>query len=247
MGLIMKKVLALLVVAFPLFGFMFITGKVPSVATSYIDEVNCEDNAANTTVVNSGTGSNWTAGVNTSTITDAVNYKQGSRSFFLDASGEYAKGEDNVTSEYIRLEMWWMPNYETASGNEVIWSLGDGDALIEANEFRLQRNNGSEEFTFYGYGNTGDWGSKATTDFTAIGAADTWYKLRLTVDARSNDWTIAVAYSTNGTDFTDLTLEGSWSNATPQAAVFNNDLYFGWTSNVMNANVDQFTLEDLTP
>lgn len=209
--------------------------------TTYIHNVLLDDDAANTTVSNDGTGSDWTASENTSGLHSATSYG-GAGSFYLDTNSQYFYSADNITTEVFETQFWWRFDNATAAANECMFQIGDGGTGPITNGFMMLRVSGSDELTFYG--STGVTRTNATSDFAP--SADTWYKFKIELDADQAAWGLTVSYSANGADWTELTLDG-WSGDCG-AATFASPAYIGTTGNwEPDAYVEQVTIEDTTP
>ena len=208
-------------------------------------ELLLNDNAANTTVVNTGTGSDWTASENTSGLHSAT-AKEGSGSFNFTATGQHIKSNENWTGQNIALTFWWRPEDTTAFITERIFALAavNGTSAPSYNEFYFERASGSNQFKIAASGATVYNTNISTTDFSP--SAGTWYFIKLVVDCSASPWDIYVGYNTDGSDiFTELTF-GSWS-ATPDAATFNAPLWFGCSGGFMtDALIDYAQIWDPT-
>lgn len=201
---------------------------------TYVHNLPCTDNAANTVVTNNGTGANWTASVNTDTFGDGT-------SFLMDANNDNAVSAANWTAEKLIIT-WDMDHVNaTASGTEYHVLIDDGDFTVEQNEFILYRSDGSDEFTFRSYGNgDGERKYKVTTDNTG----DTnWHEYILTIDATASPWGVVLEKcDEDGSNCVTLSW-GAW-DGNSSAAVFNNPLYIANGSNEPKTYYKDFRVQD---
>lgn len=212
---------------------------VSGTATSYVYELKCEDNAANDTIANDGTGGNVeTLTADTETITDSTNYQEGSRSFDIDSVTAKFIFADNWTSEEFEVSFYYRPNEATASTYTPLFLLdNDDDFLPDANDLLLYRDNASTGITVYIQGNSGSAVKRTSSNISWT--ADTWYEVILTVDATANPWVISVKVGG-----TTATWDGSsWGTG---AAVFDVAPFFAGAAATYYArgNVDHFRMED---
>jgi hypothetical protein len=194
----------------------------------YINKIPCTDNAASTVVTNNGSGANWVASVNTSTIYSALNGGQ----FLLNANTEHIKSADNWVEEKVTITFSLDLVSATAVAVELHFGLGDGNASITANEFWLYRTAASDEWYFRGKGAAVD-GIKSTTDFTG----DTnLHDYKLIIDATKSPWEVDLYV-----DNVKLSW-GAWS-ANPDVATFNSLIFYGETGNLEpDAGVQNITM-----
>ena len=199
----------------------------------------CEDNAENTIVTNSGTGDDWIASVNTSSIT-SMEKIEGASSFLLNASTNRIYSSDNWTSEKLEITFYMklVSVDPPISYPNTIVSLGLGAVPTSTNNntFGLIRNlDNVLNFVMRGFGPDGK--SWLSTNWEP----DTnWHKYTISIDASTSPWT-SVVIKQDG-----MTITWDISELPTNAATFNYPIYFGVTNNDRppNAYFDVITVED---
>jgi len=218
---------------------------------SYYDLLACDDNADNSTATNTGTrAANWfvrSASDYSSDIHSAT-ASEGTGSFYLDD-----------TTENIRNETFALENFElifrarfdnaTASGYELWFHIGDEDFDEEPNEMFLYRVASSDELHIEIKGNNAGATLKHKYTDNFAPDADTWYYIKLAVNATATTWTIALSWSTDGSSYTNATWDagGDADWATGYTATW--DTSTAWFGDSAGAYppvgyVDYITFED---
>ena len=223
-------------------------------APTYSHHLKCEDDAATTVVVNDGTEADWItlfipdSRLDTEDFNDPTVYKVDSGAFYFDG------GRDGIESdlwddEKFELKFWIrLDNSAPGGGQYEQWfQIGDTDFSTDQNEVMVWRTSSSDEICVGIKGNNASATQKerCTNDWSP--SADTWYMIRLNIDATiAGTWTVVLEYSTNGTDFTELTFAaGDW-NTGYAASWDNSHAFFGASSNAFyytDARIDEITVE----
>ena len=181
---------------------------------TYVHNIPCTDDAASTVVTNNGTAADWVASHNTEDITS------GGTMFALNTNGEYIKSAVNWTAEKFTaswtVDLIWDP----ALSEEIHLNIGNGDQIMEVNEFQLYRTATSDEWIIKAFGASGSAQTKTTTDFSGDTSPHNYI---LIVDASVSPWDVSL--SVDGITLT----WGAWDGS-PAVAVFNSLIFFGTTS-----------------
>lgn len=194
-----------------LFGLLF--------SQTYIANLVCDDDAANTTISNDGTGSNWIASANTADLHSTLC----TNSYYLNGNSESFHSADNYTIS--RISISWTEYFvnATAAADEVHLQIGNGSATCQENGWILLRKAGETQFTFICMGN-GDATPDTikTTDLSSV--ATTCSDFTMVIDASVSPWTISITK-----DEVPLTF-GSWARGDVSVATsISNPFYFGCT------------------
>jgi len=179
-----------------------------------------EDNAASTTVVNTGTvGDSWTATFNTEDRDDPVNYIEGLSSFYMATTNDAIQSPANWTDENTEVRFCWMHDINATSATNLV-QFGDGDNAGEAGEILIQMMDNGATLTLRvrGY-------SDAETDNlvneTLADSASTWRCYRVTFDATQAGLALTAGYNLDNSDtFTPFTFAG-WDAGAPAAFEIN--------------------------
>ena len=208
--------------------------------TTYIHNLLLDDNAANTTVSNDGTGSDWTAGHNTSTYHSTTTCDSDD-TFYLNTNNYYAYSAENWTSEKFEMQFWVRFDSNSTGTFKLIAQIGDGGSGIDLNSFHIRVPSANPDEIELGIEGETAEALNRSTDFAFSGA--TCYKIKVELDASQSSCPVTVSHSTNGTDWTELTMAG-WST-TPGACTFNNPVYIGSnTIYELDGRMNNFTMED---
>jgi hypothetical protein len=203
-------------------------------------DLRLEDNAANTTVINDGTGADWVSSTNTSGLTSAT-HTEGAASFLLTASTNRIYSPANWTSEKFEVTFYMKLESANAPANaRGIWEIGSG-VLVDtpnSNEISLNRSSGNAlRLSMKGAGGTGyTWTS---TNWVV----DTnWHKYTITVNASTAAWTSVVIIQDT------TTLEWDITTLPTAAAVFGALMNFGCSTadREIDAYFDVITVKDNT-
>lgn len=143
---------------------------------TYIYNVPCTNNAANTTVTNNGSAAVWVSSVNTNTIYSSTN----SGSFLLDANGDYIYSGENITATEFYIQYQKQLLNANGADTEVHLQVNSngGFAVNDANEIQIYRIAASDEFYIRYKNSAGTQYYKSTTDVTGdntINHTYLWY------------------------------------------------------------------------
>jgi hypothetical protein len=182
---------------------------------TYIHNIPCTDNAANTVVTNNGTSANWVAGVNTADL----NHPNCSVSFAINTNNEYIISADSLTIQYM--EISWTSRFisATAGTEQYYFCYGDNDGTPnENNEFAIRRIAAEADFEIIYKDNVGTayryiW-TGMVTDNTACHA------YVFTIDMRVSPWVVTLTDD-------GVSITGAW-NVNPPALTPNNKISLGY-------------------
>jgi len=201
----MNKIILFLFIPFFLFG------------QTYIYNIPCTNNAANTTVTNNGTALVWAAvNYNTNTFYNATN----GGSFLLDANADGIKSGENIsqTEFYIQWQMQFL-NATAADYEAHLLINSDGTFGSQAsNEIFINRQTGTDEWAVNFKNSAGTQYYKITTGITGDNTTNHTYLFYIkTTTYTFNMWIDGVAITF-----------GAWNNTPTGTITMNtNRIYFG--------------------